>query len=115
MMQYKNVFLFQHVNEPTRFRPGSSPHVLDLVLTNDKNIVKSIKYSSGLGLSDRLCLNIHLSCSPITIIQSSDVSSYNFNEGDYMKLKTLLNKTAWLTEIQPDLNVCQSWDFYAMS
>ena len=67
--------LFQHVNEPTRFRPGSSPHVLDLVLTNEEDIVKSIKYSSGLGLSDHLCLNISLSCSPITINQSSDVSS----------------------------------------
>ena len=52
--------LFQHVNEPTRFRPGSFPHVLDLVLTNEEKIVKSIKYSSGLGLSDHLCLNISL-------------------------------------------------------
>ncbi|XP_065896024.1 uncharacterized protein [Dysidea avara] len=95
--------LFQHVNESTCFRPGSSPHVLDLVLTNEENIVKSIKYSSGLGLSDHLCLNISLSCSPITINQSSDVPSYNFNKGDYMKLKSLLNETAWLTELQ-DLN-----------
>ena len=103
--------LFQHVKEPTRFRPGSSPHVLDIVLTNEENIVKFIKYSSGLGLSDHLCLNISLSCSPITINQSSDVLSYNFNKGDYMKLKSFLNETAWLTELQ-DLNVCQSWNFF---
>ena len=28
-----------------------------------------------------------------------------------MKLKSLLNETAWLTELQ-DLNVCQSWNFF---
>ena len=48
--------LRNHKNGP---KPKKT-HVLDLVLTNEKNIVKSIKYSSGLGLSDHLCLLFHV-------------------------------------------------------
>jgi len=43
-------------------------------------------------------------------IKCSNVPSYNFSKGDYMKLKTLLNETDWITDLQ-DLNVCESWNF----
>ena len=103
--------LFQHVNQSTRFRPGSSPHLLDLVLTNEENIVQSIKYSSGLGLSDHLCLIISFSCSPVTINHSSDEPSYNFKRGDYTKLKSLLNESEWISELK-NLSVCESWELF---
>ena len=30
-----DLFLFQHVNEPTRIRQGESPSLIDLVFTNE--------------------------------------------------------------------------------
>ena len=31
----QDLFLFQHIQEPTRFRPGTTPSLLDLVFTNE--------------------------------------------------------------------------------
>jgi len=40
--------LYQHVNKPNRYRPGSQPHILDLLLTSEENMVDSVCYHSGL-------------------------------------------------------------------
>ena len=47
--------LYQHVDKPTRYRPGSQPHILDLAFTSEENMVDSVRYHSGLGSSDHLC------------------------------------------------------------
>ena len=33
----QDMFLYQHVYEHTRYRPNTTPHVLDLILTNEEN------------------------------------------------------------------------------
>ena len=33
-----DLYLFQHVTEPTRFREGCSPHTLDLIFTNEDDM-----------------------------------------------------------------------------
>jgi len=40
----RDVFLHQHVTEPTRYRHGQNPNVLDLILPNGENVIKSIEY-----------------------------------------------------------------------
>jgi hypothetical protein len=35
-------FLYQHVNKPTRWRGTDTPHVLDLVFTNEENMIATI-------------------------------------------------------------------------
>ena len=40
---YKRLFLYQHVVEPTRFRPGEASSLLDLILTNKEMIIKSVE------------------------------------------------------------------------
>ena len=56
-----DLFLYQHVTEPTRYRAGSTPHILDLVISNEEGMVQDISYDPGLGLvimslSHLLCL-----------------------------------------------------------
>ena len=38
--------LYQHVNKPTRWRGTDTPHVLDLVFTNEENMVSEMEYLS---------------------------------------------------------------------
>ena len=38
----REVFLHQHVKEPTRYRHGQNPNVLDLILTNEEKMIKGI-------------------------------------------------------------------------
>ena len=45
-------YLFQQVTKPTRWRGDDTPHILDLVLTNEENMVNNIEYESPLGKSN---------------------------------------------------------------
>ena len=58
----KDCFLFQHVREPTRFREGQTPNILDLILTNEENMVEKIDYLPSLGKSDHLVLSFSFNC-----------------------------------------------------
>lgn len=46
----KDTFFFQHVSHPTRFREGNEPSIVDLVLTNEENMIENIDYLTGLGI-----------------------------------------------------------------
>ena len=52
-------FLHQHVFEPTRFRDGNAPGLLDLILTNDENMIFETIHNPGLGESDHGCLSLY--------------------------------------------------------
>ena len=54
--------LFQHVTQPTRFRDGVAPSLLDLVITNEDGMLTSLQYLPGLGKSDRVVLDFGLAC-----------------------------------------------------
>ena len=56
----QDLFLFQHVTEPTRFRDGVRPSLLDLILTNEEGMMENIDYGPGLGKSDHVLLKCKL-------------------------------------------------------
>ena len=58
----KDFFLFQHVREPTCFREGQIPSILDLILTNEENMVEKIDYLPSLGKSDYVVLGFNFNC-----------------------------------------------------
>ena len=39
-----DLFLYQHVTKPTRYQAGSTPHILDLVISNEEGMVQDIFY-----------------------------------------------------------------------
>ena len=41
--------LYQHVSEPTRFKQGVSPSLLDLVITNEEGMISDLSYLPPLG------------------------------------------------------------------
>ena len=47
----RNNFLIQHINTPTRVRGTDTPHVLDLVIT-DEYYIQNLIIESPLGKSD---------------------------------------------------------------
>ena len=80
--------LYQCVNKPTRYRPGSQPHILDLLLTSEENKIDSVLYHFSLGSSNHLCLNFSVKCSLATRLSQNKIASYNFAtyvcyRGDY--------------------------------
>ena len=57
-----DLFLFQHVDKPTRIRQGDSPSLLNLVLTSKENIATNLLYLPPMGNSDHICIQFDLLC-----------------------------------------------------
>ena len=56
----QDLFIFQHILEPTRNKGGKNPNLLDLVFTDDENMIENLTYLPGLGTSDHLCIPYNL-------------------------------------------------------
>ena len=69
--------LFQHVKEPTRFRHGQNPSLIDLTFTNEEGMVDEITYLPGLGNSDHACLCFIFKCDKQ--VQQEFMPTYNFS------------------------------------
>ena len=50
-----NLYLCQCISPLTRYRRNTVPHTLDLVFSNEENMVDDIRYLPGLGNSDHIC------------------------------------------------------------
>ena len=55
-----DLFLFQHISEPTRYREEETPSLLDLVFTNEQDMINNLVYLPP--LSDHVCIEFDLNC-----------------------------------------------------
>ena len=99
-----DTYMTQHVTEPTRGRNGQEPSILDLVISNDPNIITAIIYDSPLGKSDHACLRFELKCHRTH--HNISRKFYLYDKGDYEKMANELNSINWEDELenQPDAN-----------
>ena len=104
-------FLYQHVAQPTRFRHGETPSILDLVLTNEDSMVNSISYMPGLGKSDHVQLVFDYNC--YIEVNKHLFKKHNFFKGDYLGLSVDLVDNSWDTVLD-GLDVANSWYFITL-
>uniref|UniRef100_A0A8D8XJZ5 Endonuclease/exonuclease/phosphatase domain-containing protein n=1 Tax=Cacopsylla melanoneura TaxID=428564 RepID=A0A8D8XJZ5_9HEMI len=50
--------LYQMVDQPTRYRTNNTPATLDLILTNQKDLINTITYNAPIGKSDHCVLSV---------------------------------------------------------
>ena len=55
----QDVYWYQHVQSPTRYREGEEPSLLDLVFTNEEAMIQEISHQSPIGKSDHSVLLIN--------------------------------------------------------
>ena len=58
----RDCFLTQHVTKPTRWRRSDKLHVLDLIMSNEEEIISDIEYQSPLGKSDHCVIQFNINC-----------------------------------------------------
>jgi len=69
--------MVQHIVKPNRCRGEDTPNVLDLVFTDDENIVDNLSYLPGLGNSDHMCITFDFVLHFNHAIDSDDPPRYN--------------------------------------
>ena len=92
-------FLYQHVREFTRTRVNSEPSMLDLIFTNEEDMVQDVHYLSPLGHSDHCVIQFTFRCyfDPCTNV----IRKYNFFKGNYVGMSQRLDCN-WETLLQGD-------------
>ena len=77
-----DLFLYQHVPQPTRYRCDTTPHTLDLVISNEEGMVDNMRYLPGLGNSDHICIYLDFIC--YLGVTNYETPKYNLHHADYI-------------------------------
>ena len=83
-MLSEDLFLFQAVTEPTRFRANQNPSLFDLVFSSYSDNLSEIKTSAPIGKSDHVLLTFYT----IQVASDSSVVKYKlkYSAADFNKL-----------------------------
>ena len=89
----RNCYLHQHVTKVTRSRKNKQPTLLDLILTNEENMIDNITHISPLGASDHCCITFDYN----SYIDSptSTTKKLDYHKADYTKIKEKLYGINW--------------------
>ena len=93
--------LFQHVLQPTRYRDGEQPSILDLLMTCEEGMLTDLNYSPGLGKSDHLLLSFQLAC--YTVQAGKKPEQLNFHRANFREMNRLLVETDWSRILMSDI------------
>lgn len=84
--------LSQLIEEPTRFRQGQNSSTLDLLLTNDTDLVTSIDFHPPLGKSDHSCITFNLQFVSQRVPRKL---RKDFSSVDFLKLSDAISSLNW--------------------
>ena len=104
----QDIYWHQHVISPTRYREGTEPSTLDLVLTNEENLIDKLQYLSPLGKSDHSMLSFEMTIQNASKFKPRTV--YNYDKGNYKNMLKDLS-IDWQTEfLQCGQDTSNQWD-----
>jgi hypothetical protein len=98
----KNNYLIQHVDFPTR-----GNNILDLVLTNEVNMVESIESIGRLGSSDHDIIKFDLFTK--ISMKRNDRLIPNLKKANFVKIKEVLHNIDWVNEFEHQ-GVEEAWN-----
>ena len=106
----RDCFLFQHVTEHTRQRGNDNPSTLDLIFSNEENMVSNLDILAPLGKSDHAIIKFTINCE--MNYQQPQIKKL-FNKGNYDGIKNKINSINWEEEFNkyPD-DINKQWKFF---
>ena len=104
----RDSYFVQHVTKPTRIRTGNEPSVLDLIFTNEEDMVSELDYLSSIGKSDHLLISFNFNCYTTSEFEGSKKVKYNYHKGDYQSINADLSRIDLDEEFQ-GLDLSRSW------
>ena len=104
----QDIYWHQHVTLPTRYREGTDPSTLDIILTNDENIIDKLEHLSPLGKSDHSMLSFSMKIQNNSTYKPRTV--FNYDKGNYKNMRKELS-IDWQTEfMQCGQNTNNQWE-----
>ena len=94
----KDSFLYQHASDPTHYRTGNTPSILDLIFTNEEHMVSNLTIGAPVGNSDHatLTFNYHMyHCATDSASVGRPSDRYVYKKGDYNLLSCTMIEDDW--------------------
>ncbi len=95
----RDSYLFQHVTENTRGRGTDTPHLLDLLLTNEEGMIGQVNHEAPLGKSDHCTLIFKFNC--YTEQHSKTYQKFYYDRGDYDTMRSDM-RIDWMERLDPN-------------
>ena len=95
-------FLFQHVDEPTH----RSGNILDLVLSKDEHLVRSVEHEGRLGKSDHEMLMVTVSMELVKAVVPNN--SRDYDRANFEEMRREMEDEDWATLNQKGVEECWS-------
>ena len=89
-------YLTQFINKPTHHRAEQTPTLIDLILSNDKDLVSEVNHYAPLGLSHHDVITFTLVCNH-EIVDLPPITKHMLDKGDYDNLRKYLGGIEWDT------------------
>lgn len=95
-------FLYQHVGNPTHARSDQSPTTIDLIITNEEEMLDNLNHTAPLGKSHHDCLVYNYRC--YTKSEEKYTATFKLNKGNYDDLRHDLSNITWFEEENADID-----------
>ena len=102
----QGMYWTQHIDQPTRIRDTDTPRILDLVLTNEINMIERIKYLPPLGASDHLTIAANLNL--YTEVNQNKNHSLALNKTNFKEVRKALGEIIW-EDLFQNKNINECW------
>ena len=103
--------LDQLVNENTHFKPNCQPTLIDLLLTNNKDLRVTPTSLPPLGKSHHTVQISYINYNKQTTSNQEKIKKYQVSKGNYEEINKELNKIDWVKELEhEDNDVNSAWN-----
>ena len=100
-------FLTQHETEPTHYRGSNRPNTLDLIFTNEEDMIEKLKFLAPIGKSHHSLLNFNFCC--YTKSTKSRVDKCRYDKGNYKEMREMMTSRNWNEDFR-DKSTEQCWE-----
>ena len=102
-------FLFQHIKKPTRWRGTNTPHILDLIITNEEPMISDLECTSPLGKSDHCVLSFNYTCNCYINLMENPRKQRLYDNGNYPDFMNELEQKDWSSILSESEVIDTNW------
>ena len=108
-------FLTQHVNDPTHYRALQTPTLIDLILSNNPELINELKFYPPFGNSHHQVVFFKIDIIPPPVdMNKYQTPKYQINKGNYDNMRKYLGEINWFSAMNRENETVDScWNFIA--
>ena len=97
----------------TRFGEGNIPSKLDLLFTNEEEMIEDMKSIPALGRSDHIGVTFRIVVSTSILAQTHEANRLNYQRADYTRMDEQFGAINWV-DLFDSKSVQRMWDFFCV-